>query len=162
MWKIFLDSIFNPKFSSFRSVFIEASRVRKCGNVTSCNCGWSILNASVAQHVGSWTAASNYASPDINHRKYEGHWRNLSIDTLLPLRENSSTFLKKTHSTLKCQLVMRNALCDIQNPFSPDKYLSSIEYDFTYVIERRMTIFHEYKFNKKKKSFCNIFIFQAI
>lgn len=48
---------------------------------------------------------------------------------------------------------MRNALCDIQNPFSPDKYLSSIEYDFTYVIGRRMTIFHEYKFNKKKNPF---------
>lgn len=123
-----------PSFT-FWSVFIEASRARKCGNVTSCNCGWSILNASVAQHVGSSTAASNYASPDINHRKYEGHWRNLSIDTLLPLRENSCAFLK-TRSTLKCQLVIRNVLLrDIRNILSlhsNDKYLSSIEYDFAW------------------------------
>lgn len=103
-----------PSFT-FRYVFIEASRVRKCGNVTSCNCGWSILNASVAQHVGSSTAASNYASPDINHRKYEGHWRNLSIDTLLPLRENSSTFLLKK-TTLYFKMSTRNI---VRYPFSP-------------------------------------------
>lgn len=54
----------------------------------------SILNANVAQHVGSSTATSNYASPDINHRKYETHWHGPTIDTLLLLPENSSSLLK--------------------------------------------------------------------
>lgn len=137
MWKIFLDSIFNPKFSSFRSVFIEASRVRKCGNVTSCNCGWSILNASVAQHVGSWTAASNYASPDINHRKYEGHWRNLSIDTLLPLRENSSTFLKK--NTFYFKMSTRNAKCIVRYPESFLSWQISFFHRIRFHIRNRTT-----------------------
>ena len=76
-------------------VFIEALRVWKRGTVTSCNCGWSILDVNVAQHVGSSAATSNYASPDINHRKYEAHWRNPSIDALLPLWESSGCILLK-------------------------------------------------------------------